>query len=79
MTTPTKGKQPSPEHKEGDQLECVSSKSCGYTLGQVYTVSKDITGRLGLKGNDGIFDPLDKLVSKFKTHDPKKQPLRIAT
>jgi hypothetical protein len=52
--------------KEGETLECINSKSCGYTKGAKYTVIKDVAGVVGLKGNDGYFDPMSKLLSKFK-------------
>jgi hypothetical protein len=58
------------EYNVGDKLTCISSKSNGYTVGRVYRVTvRD--GTKGLIGNDKLFDPLSKLVSKFTKTETK--------
>jgi len=56
-------------YKERTKLVCVQSHSNAYKEGKVYEVVKQpITDKLCLIGDDGLYDPLDKLVSKFKEH-----------
>lgn len=71
-------------YKDKDELVCVKSKSCAYSEGKVYVVNRHPqTKKLCLIGNDGFYDPLDKLVSSFKLKDDKNDKrsthLRIAS
>ena len=54
--------------KEGDVVECLDSKSNAYIKGNTYEVYKTDDG-LQLKGEDGLFDYTNKLVSSFKKVD----------
>jgi hypothetical protein len=59
---PVKGK-----HKAGETLTCIKSTSIAYREGKDYTiVAASSDGSLGLIGEDGLFDPLTRLVSEFK-------------
>lgn len=71
-------------YKHNDELVCIKSKSFAYTEGKIYKVNRHPqTKKLCLVGNDGLYDPLDKLVSSFKLKDDKNDKrgnhLRIAT
>lgn len=47
--------------------ECTISKSPGYKVGKKYTCTKHpMTEVLSLKGDDGFYDDVRMLVSKFK-------------
>lgn len=59
-------KQPKPKFELGDKVQCISSKSFAYRVGKVYTVERDTAGILGVRGIDGLFDPLEKMLSQFK-------------
>ena len=50
----------------GDKYVCTSAQSCGYKKGKIYTVVKNSKDELCFYAGDGYFDPLGKLVSKFK-------------
>lgn len=52
--------------KIGNKLLCTSSASPGYKVGNTYIVVKNDKGVLCLLGEDGYYDPLTQLVSKFK-------------
>lgn len=54
-----------PNHKVGTDLQCIKSESLAYKKGSIYTVI-DENGIKGLRGEDGLFDPLSLLVSVFK-------------
>ena len=55
-----------PKYKVGDKLQCISSKSVAYSPGTIYEVSLDKAGVLVLTGNDGLTDPISKLLSLFR-------------
>ena len=57
--------------KEGDVVECLDSKSNAYVKGNTYEVFKTTDG-LQLKGEDGLFDFTNMLVSSFKKVDATK-------
>jgi len=54
------------KYKVGDKLKCVHSKSTAYSMGKIYEVSLDKAGVLVLTGNDGLTDPMSRLLSAFK-------------
>lgn len=66
-------------HKVGTKLRCVDSKSNAYTKGGVYVVeSHPFGGQRCLRGDDGIYDDLKNLISKFeKVDDGPKQNLTV--
>lgn len=59
-------------YKEGTVLECIKSESHAYKKGNIYTVVT-VEGVKGLKGDDGLFDPLSLLCSSFRPQTAMQQ------
>lgn len=60
--------------KLGDVLECTHAETRFFTKGATYTVVPDpITGAMSIIGNDGLFDLLCMVTSKFDHYKPRKK------
>lgn len=50
----------------GSVYTCVASKSRFYIQGKDYVTELDSSGKLCVRGEDGMLDPLGKTISTFK-------------